>query len=198
MKPGTSRKQSCGPQLLTAGEPSHSWGVKELGQYCQVQHEAIVSGEKELTPAYWRLGMALNLARKHFTQGQWTKYLDSLGIEKTRASKARAIFRTFSTADQTAGLSVEEAYGKRHRNHQRRGRATSGSQSNKPPCDTSLDHVCGELECLIDQARSVTPDEARELLQATQGLIRRLQELERYLQQRAEESDRDFLPMTRE
>ena len=199
MKAGTSGTQSCGPQLLNAGEPSHSWGVDELGQYCQIQHETIISGEKELTPVYWRLGLALNLARKHFCRGQWGPYLASLNIEKTRACKARTIFRTFPTAEQTAGMSVEEAYGKRKRRQKRqRSKLSSDAMSTESALGSCLDYIRRELECVIDEARSVTPNAARAILQPTQGLICRLQEFERHLQRRAEQSDCDLLPTRRE
>jgi hypothetical protein len=194
MKARTSTKKSCGPQLLITGEPSHGWGVDELGQYCQTQHEAIVSGEKELTPIYWRLGLALSLARKHFGQGQWMQYLASLNIDKTRASKARAIFRAFSTAEQTAGMSVEEAYGKRHRKQSSQGsKLLSDEMAAESPLSACLDHMRRELECLIAEARSVTRDEALGLLQTTKGLICRLQGFERHLLQLANESNRGLL-----
>ena len=185
MNPESSGTKSCGPQLLAWGEPSHSWGVEQLGQYCQIQHEAIVSGEKELTPVYWRLGLALELARKHFNQGQWGPYLASLNIEKTRACKARTIFRTFPTAEQTAGMSVEEAYGKGRRKHSgQRSKLSSAETSTESVLVACIDHVRRELECLFEEAaRSVTSDEARALLQPTQVLICRLQEFERYLKQ---------------
>jgi 3-methyladenine DNA glycosylase AlkC len=41
--------------------------------------------------------------------------LEHLGIDKTRASKARAIYRTFSKEEDVAGLTVEEAYAQRQR-----------------------------------------------------------------------------------
>jgi hypothetical protein len=189
MKPGISATKSCEPQQLVGGEPAHDWGVENLGRYCQAQHETIVSGEKELTPVYWRLGLALNLARKHFNYGQWAKYLASLGIEKTRASKARTIFRSFSTAEKTVGLSVEVAYAQRRRKHEGRGRATSCRKT----CDASLDDVRRDLERLINDAQFVTPSEGRELLNTTQELICRLQEFERNLLQQIDESNRDPL-----
>jgi len=82
-----------------------------------MQHRQIIDGEKLLTPSYWRLGHALVLAKKTLNHGQWARYLKKLGIDKTRASKARAIYRTFESEVDVAGLTVEEAYAKRQRNH---------------------------------------------------------------------------------
>jgi len=92
--------KSCGPQLFAEGEPSNEWGLEELGVYAQIQYHQILDGEKLLTPTYWRLGHVLVLAKKAFKHGKWSQYLKSLGIDATRASKARAIYRTFNNAEE--------------------------------------------------------------------------------------------------
>lgn len=102
--------KSCGPQDLAEEQPSHSWPVERLGAYAQEQYSVIMTAERTLAPRYWRLGNALALARKNFGHGQWRPYLESLGIDPTRASKACAIFNAFSTAEDLESKTVEEAY----------------------------------------------------------------------------------------
>lgn len=106
--------QGCGPQpfdeLL-----SHATPLTRLTELAGEVHAALVAFEKSATPHYWRLGQILMLARKQVPRGEWADFLAALGIEKTRASKARAIFRTFHTAEGTAGLSVADAYDRRAR-----------------------------------------------------------------------------------
>src|ERR1700686_5332576 len=93
------------PQLLLAGEPSSEWGPDELGRYAQAQNQQINDSEKLLSPVYWRMGKTLTLAKKHFDHGQWTKFLESWGIDRTRAAKARAIFGAFGSEQAVLGLS---------------------------------------------------------------------------------------------
>ena len=73
-----AHSKSCDPQLLNS-DPQENWGVDELGLYVRDQHQAIEAGEHVLTKHYWRLGWALNLARRHFSHGQWQRYLGDLG-----------------------------------------------------------------------------------------------------------------------
>ena len=144
-------EKSCEPQLLDDEQPSHSWGLDKLAEFAQEQHRIIVDGEKEQVPAYWRLGQALSLARKQFARGQWGKYLDELEIHKTRASKARAIFRSFQSPKDVAGKSVEEAYGCRDRRQEQGARLLK-----RKPVDRSLKTFLGnvpkEAKTLIDQS----------------------------------------------
>ena len=96
-------EKSCGsPQLLPGNEPNNEWLPEQLGTYAQTQYQQIVDGETHLTRPYWRLGHALEIAKKSFGHGQWEQYLKSLGIDPTRASKARAIYRTFANEDDVA------------------------------------------------------------------------------------------------
>ena len=126
--------------------------------------------------------MALNLARKQFGRGQWTSYLESLGIERTRASKARAIFRTFTTVDQVVGLAVEEAYSQRCRSQPKQLRNDDPSTSQLHAC---LEHVRREVECLLDETVALTRGEARKLLPTALQTIHRLLELELRLRKQA-------------
>ncbi|HUT93410.1 MAG TPA: hypothetical protein VMY37_28360 [Thermoguttaceae bacterium] len=107
--------RSCGLQLFVDGEPSNEWGLEELSTYARMQYRQILDGEKLFAPAYWRLGHALVLAKTAFRHGKWAQHLKDLGIDKTRASKARAIYLTFDKAEDVSGLTVEEAYARRQR-----------------------------------------------------------------------------------
>lgn len=49
----------------------------------RAQDQAIVASDRSLMVCYWRLGLALNLARRHFGQRQWGLFLEELGINKT-------------------------------------------------------------------------------------------------------------------
>jgi hypothetical protein len=114
-EPETAPK-SCGPQPLPTGSPCAEWTTDELLDYSNAQNQAILDEERTLAVAYWRLGRALNLLREDCQYGQWAQLLERLGIDKTRASKARAIARTFDDERQLAGLTIEEAYQRRRRN----------------------------------------------------------------------------------
>lgn len=105
--------KSCGPQLFISSEPNVEWGVNQLGAVAMAQHQQIVESERHLAVAYWRLGQTLDLAKKNFNYGQWEGFLKTWKIDKTRASRARAIFRTFGGEEQVRSLTVEQAYGQR-------------------------------------------------------------------------------------
>lgn len=96
------------PQPLA--NPTADWSIERLGEYAAEQHRGMARDEQSLTVRYWRLGMALELARNKTSHGQWRHFLDAHHIDKTRASKARAIYASFSRAEELAGLTVEEAY----------------------------------------------------------------------------------------
>jgi hypothetical protein len=114
----TNAKKSCGPQLSTDEPPSRTWDFDRLSTYAKRQCELIVKSETTLAPYYWRLGQALALARETLNRGQWGQFLTSLGIEKTRSSKARTIYQAYGTVDEVEGMSVEQAYEARRRNSQ--------------------------------------------------------------------------------
>lgn len=106
--------ESCESQRFEE-QPAENWGVDDLGRFAHARHQEIETDEASLAQAYWRLGLPLNLARSHFARGQWAGFLDEWGVDKTRASKARAIQRSFKTQESVAGLSVQEAYKQRKR-----------------------------------------------------------------------------------
>lgn len=90
--------------------PSNDWGLDRLGEFAQRLNITMVTNEKMLAADYWRLGSALVKARRQLCRGHWLPFLKSLGIEKTRSSKACAIFRTFSAVAEVQELTVEQAY----------------------------------------------------------------------------------------
>jgi hypothetical protein len=184
MTESTSRAKSCDPQLL-AELPQKDWDMERLGLYAQAQHQAIETSEQSLSADYWRLGLALNLARDQFAHHQWEKSLQKLGIDKTRASKARAIHRTFPTEQAVDGLSVQEAYARRER---RPRKAASKKQRKKRKqkglCDWLRD-VCREVDFFFDEAKFADPNESSALLPAVDAAIKELMKLRERLQERS-------------
>jgi hypothetical protein len=123
------RKFAAPQTLSNADEPNNEWLPGQLATYAKEQYRQIIEGEKHLSRPYWRLGNALILAKKSFTHGQWIQYLEEQGIDPTRASKARAIYRTFDNEEAVASLTVDEAYSQRKR-QQRRIPAQAADKAN--------------------------------------------------------------------
>lgn len=108
--------KSCDPQLLDTDKPTSEWSIDMLCDYAQQKHNTIEKAERPLAGQYWLLGLSLTLAReKLFKHGKWGKQLKLLKINKTRASKAIAIYKTHSSEVEVAEMSVTEAYAKRER-----------------------------------------------------------------------------------
>ncbi len=168
--------KSCEPQHLQQ-PPDPTWGVEDLGQYARAQEQAIVAGEHSLTACYWRLGLALNLARKHFAHRQWGRYLGELGIEKTRASKARAIHGTFAVAEEVAELTVQEAY----RRRQLKPRIATAKRRPSPPPSTDLVEfllgVCKQADGCADQVEFIEHEQAKQILTTLDETIAELDKL---------------------
>ncbi|MBI1311626.1 hypothetical protein GC176_10055 [bacterium] len=137
--------ESCGPQHLDDVFPSESWGTARLGQFAATQHCAIARRERALPRRYWRLGRALDLARDKVPHGEWNEFLEQHGIEKTRASKARAIYRSFDSEGDVTGLSVEEAYDQRTRKFATRAQSPTGPLQRLTSCLDQLVRVIREL-----------------------------------------------------
>lgn len=182
-------EKSFEPQLLPAGPPTAEWGVEQLGVYAQLQHRIIVDGETSLAAVYWRLGHALGLARKDFSRGQWQGYLKKLGIDKTRASKARAIYRTFKEEEQVRGLSVDEAYGRRKRKLAKAKRRKSVRKATREQevgeLRTFFGYVSKRADALLDVAGFADPDDAQGLISAVRAAITRLEYLLHHLERQA-------------
>ena len=170
----TAAKKSCGPQLSDNDLPSHDWDVDRLGDYAKRQYQVILKCEQTLAPYYWRLGQALSLARKNFNRGQWGQYLVSFGIDKTRSSKACAIFGAFPTSEAVESMSVEEAY--QARRSQVREKASVEDEAVLPvklgKVLTKMERVAGQV---FDNVAQLTRVEKEELLKNVRQAIACLQ-----------------------
>jgi len=176
--------KSCGSQLFE-GLPQENWELDRLAQYACTQHDAISEGESSLAQLYWRLGLALNLARQHFNRGQWGRFLEDLGIDRTRASKARAIHCTFDTEDGVEGLSVQEAYRRRKRKPRKSGARKRRKRREHHGMDRWLLEVCKMADFFLDEASCVKPDEATSLLPPIEAAVEGLTLLRERVRQQA-------------
>jgi hypothetical protein len=176
--------QSFGPA------PDASWGVDDLGRYAQNVNLAITDGERLLTPSYWSLGLALELARRQFSYRQWGKFLTSLSVDPTRASKARAIHRTFANVEEVTDLSVKEAYQRRKRDKRPRVSSTarefiaaSAAQPTVSADEPAFNpvqfciEICQKAELCQVVAESATPEDAADFLTAIDEAIGELAKL---------------------
>ena len=181
--------KSCGPQLFKDGEPNNEWGLDELSFYAKMQHRQIIDGEKLLTPSYWRLGHALVLAKRALNHGQWTRYLQDLGIDKTRASRARAIYRTFAKEEDLAGLTVEQAYARRESRQPAQPNKGNGgtvkTQKDVLRLRKSISLIAKWAEEVIHDAAFAPREEAVILVPAVRRVVDRLQEVLGYLEEQA-------------
>ena len=174
MDTATAATRSCTPQLLLGDGPAGEWTLEQLQDYARSLHQAIVSEETSLSLKYWRLGTALNLLRKNFNHGQWQQLLVKLGIDKTRASRARAIARTFASKAELAGLTVQEAYERR-----RRKRVTTSANGNESVCKLQrlLDRVAKITKGLTDLEDIEEPEALLPTLDASIGNLERLRDM---------------------
>jgi hypothetical protein len=99
-----------GAKHFSPDEPDDTWGLEQLGEHARQQHEIIVKGERALAPTYWQLGCALQIAKRQLGRSHWGKFLAAHGINRVRACRARAIFRSHPTPEAVAELTVQEAY----------------------------------------------------------------------------------------
>ncbi|HPM85328.1 MAG TPA: hypothetical protein PLF81_31715, partial [Candidatus Anammoximicrobium sp.] len=122
-----------GAKHFSPDEPDDTWSIEKLGEHARRQHEVIVRGERDLAPAYWELGRALQIARRQLRRGQWGQFLAAHGIHRVRACRARAIFRSHPTLKAVAELTVEEAYEARatRQFHRRRTKDESTVQEDR-------------------------------------------------------------------
>lgn len=182
----------CGPQPNVEYEPSHSTPLERLNALATSEHDALVTGERAATSHYWRLGRVLDLARKKVSRGDWANYLKTLGIEKTRASKAKTIYRTFSTVDKVADLSVAQAYEHRVRSPRVKKAENSTSEADRSARTVSLPHwvqtFADDAERLRDEAEFLTEQEARIVLSVLAQAVDLLVELQATLRTRYPES----------
>jgi hypothetical protein len=179
--------KSCTPQHFTSGCPTNEWTPEQLSTYAQAQHEAILDGERHLTVAYWRLGMALNLLRRNYNYGQWARLLTALSIEKTKASRARTIARSFGRENDLAGLTVKQALDRRAKGERKPAAGQSGL---KKSCKLGqfLDHVTRTAELLIDEAGFAASCEAAVMLPVVDAALDKLVRIRGLLRQQAQAS----------
>ncbi|MCR9294159.1 MAG: hypothetical protein NXI32_15680 [bacterium] len=179
--------KSCESQLLDE-QPNEAWDVERLGEFARARHQEIDADEQSLARAYWQLGLALNLARRQFSYGQWAKFLDELGIDKTRASKARAIQRSFDTENSVDGLSVQEAYRKRKRKSRKVGpkkkRRKSTNEHERISIAEWLRDVCQQIDIFLDEVASTDTEDAANVLPAIDAAVEELNRLRSQVQQR--------------
>lgn len=174
--------KSCLPKLLPE-VPDANWGVEDLNRYARAQSESIDAGDRALASNYWRLGLALSLVRRQFTHRQWGRNLESLGIDKTRAAKARAIHATFASLELVAGLTVQEAYGRRQRKTRVARRQAPAHSHNS---GEFLQGVRAQADSLTEEVASVDPDRAAKLLAMVEETIAELEALRSLLRSRIE------------
>lgn len=184
-----TKQKSCDPQRF-ADEPQANWGVEDLGRYARARHDEIAAGEQSLAAAYWRLGAALNLARRQFGRGQWGKFLAEFGIEKTRASKARAIHQAFGSKRAVERLSVQEAYSRRERRSRKTTRAKRGERNTHQPSLTDfLLDICQMADTFLDDAGGVGPHDAAAVLPIVEAAVEELTKLQHRLRSEARPRD---------
>lgn len=177
----SSNDESCGPQQ----PPSENWNADQLGRYAQSQNEDINAGERYLTPSYWRLGQALHLARTKVKNG-WGEFLETWGIDKTRASKARAIYKTFGDPDKVSEMSVEQAYDKRERRvvRPRKAVGTKSGLEHPPSLTEFVLEIRKWAGLLLDKAAVITEMRAQALLPEITAAVTELKRLEETIEHR--------------
>jgi len=189
MSDDTNDLKPCGPpRTLPASEPTTEWLPEQLSLYAQIQYRRIVEEETRLTRPYWRLGHALELAKRSFGYGQWAKYLEQLGIDPTRASKARAIYRTFAKEDDVARLTVEDAYARRARKRSTMPSDSDGSRKHGKCLRKSVTSIAQRTGAVIQEAAFAASEEAMILIPAVRKAIRELQTLLEFLERQAAET----------
>ncbi|MDP6557791.1 MAG: hypothetical protein QGG71_24200 [Pirellulaceae bacterium] len=179
MNTSTTVSKGCTPQLFPDERPGLDWPLERLKDFAKSQHQEILADEEALAVKYWRLGAALNLLRNNFNRGQWQQLLATLGIDKTRASRARAIARTFANETELAGLTVRQAYERRCR-----------SRVSQPTASANSSEAISKLRRLLDRITKVANEfsefeaiaEPHPLLPALDASIAELERLRDSLQ----------------
>jgi len=188
MDPSTVSPNVALVQHFPTGTPTAEWTIEELTIYAQAQRDAIYEDERRGAVAYWRLGQALNMLRKNFHHGHWEKLLNDLQLEKSKASRARAIAKTFAEEREVVRLTVKEAYEKRTR-PQRRAPKTSGEPNRAlKRLRQFLAHVAKKADFYLDEAAFADVTSASETLPAVAAAIEKLRTLHTYLSKQADES----------
>ena len=108
---------------------------------------------------YWHLGKALVMARNKYKHGSWGNFLESLGVNKTRASKAQAIYKANRAEKEVGDLSVAKAYARRKQKKTKRQKAGPAVMSDKAELREFLKGICIEAERYYDVAAFLKPPE---------------------------------------
>jgi hypothetical protein len=156
-----------------------------LGDYAKAQHQQIMAGEKHLTPLYWRLGRALTLAKKAVRHGEWSAYLAKLGVDNTRASKARTIFRTFACESDAAELTVAEAYAMRRSELADEAVENSRSQQDFQRLQRAITRIAERTEAALEDASLLDSAGAAALVPIVRDAAETLEALLAYLEKQA-------------
>lgn len=168
----------CTEQHFIQIEPTAEWLPEQLIAYVHAVQAAIEDDERGLATKYWRLGIALNLLRRSFNRGQWERFLIAAKLDKTKASRSRAIARTFEKESELAGLTVREAYAKRARKPRSPARDTATSRDQKQPrLARFFQSVAREADALVDEAGFADKAAAAELLNAAETALINVQRL---------------------
>ncbi len=195
-----------GAKHFSPDEPDDTWPIEQLGERARQQHELIVSGERDLAPAYWELGRALQIARRQLRRGQWGQFLAAYNIHRVRACRARAIFRSHPTPEAVAGSTIEEAYERRGTRQVHRRRTDAGSTGQDDQTDAPqlprekteaglqayLVNVQRGADELLDVAAFLEKDRRAAFFQAYWEALKRFQYLGQMLGVEDELRTRDF------
>jgi len=137
--------------------PIEEWTAEELTCHVVKLVEEIHDYETGLTWSHFRLGETLTCLRGKYGQGEWLPYLKTLGINKTRWEKAKAIYETLKDdPSRCDDLTLAQAYELRKRkqrqNHSgspKRQRAAARRKSAAPlpktPPQPNGDDVSGDV-----------------------------------------------------
>ena len=154
-----------------------------------------MDGEKSLPVIYWRLGGALEVLRGKLKRGEWGKHLAGLGIDRTRASRARAIRRCFRGEEELQGLTVAEAYGRRQRKsgRPRNGEGSPDDESafrkDKHALANFIKDVREQATSMYDEAAFAEREEALMLVPLVEDAIRLLEGIRDQLRERTGEQE---------
>ena len=161
----------CTTQHLDAEEPSSEWDVDRLGSLAAKLNKSASEQETCLAIIYWQLGQTLSLARCNFNHGQWNKFLSERDIEKSRASRAVAIFRHFPQKEDVNHLTVKHAYAarKRMQKQETTARREEGARDEKPPTPVESSRPSRTLKAHLSEIIAMSPQFFQEVESATQA-----------------------------
>lgn len=181
-------EKGCTTQLVPVGPPTAEWLPEQLTAYARAQKEIIDQAEQLLAVNYWRLGSALNFLRQNYQRHQWERFLAAIGVDTTRASRARAIARTFPSETEVAGLTVRQAYERRQRKLSRTQTSAAAPTVKPGSLAKFFDHVCRTAELFVDEAAFVAKSDAPTLIIAAERAIAAVERLRGLLAEQAQNS----------